>query len=299
MIQKTKSRTLVTLSFSILILSILIGCAAKKSFWGNPKTGLILMYQLSPDQVCKYNTTTEQNQTMEMMNQSMESEANTLMNYSLKETGFDTAENYITKITIDTISMNAKGPGGERTFDLSSLMGKSVKFVVSPKGKQIELSNPDSVKINLGPMAGGEQDAKSFFQDIDILPELPQNPIKIGESWTSEKNEKQPRSGMEINIDSKTTSTLKGFENIEGTDCLKIVSQITGTIDGSGEQMGRQMDIEGDIDGSSTWYFAYKKGVFVKLTSNQSIESTITVSGQANMTIPMTLEIKTEIKLVH
>ena len=297
MIKKTKFRTPVILSFSILILSILIGCAAKKPFWGNPKTGLILMYRLSPDQVWKYNTTMEQNQTMEMMNQSMESSVNTLMNYSIKETGVDTAGSYITKITIDTIGMKLKSMRGEQTFDLSSLRGKSIKFVVSPKGKQIELSNPDSVKINLGPMAGGTQDAKSFFRNI--LPALPPNPIRIGETWTSEKSIKQPKSGMEININSKTTSTLKGFENINGMDCLKIVSQITGTFDGSGEQMGRQMDIEGDIDGTATWYFAYKKGVLVKMTSEQSTESTITLSGQANMTIPMTQETKTEVKLVQ
>ncbi len=297
MIKKTKFRTLLIFSLFVLILSILIGCAAKKPFWGNPKTGLILMYKLSPEQVWKYSTTTDLNQTMEMMNQSMESSVNTLMNYSIKQIGIDTAGNYITRITIDTLSTKLKSPRGEKSFDFSSLIGKSVKFVVSPKGEQIELSNPDSVKIDLGPMAGGVRDAKTFFQNI--LPELPPNPIKIGESWTSEKSKKEPRSGMEININSKTTSTLKGFENINGMDCLKIVSQTTGTLEGSGEQMGRQMDIEGDIDGSSTWYFAYKKGIFVKMSSEQSIESTITVSGQANMTIPMTQEIKIEIKLLH
>jgi hypothetical protein len=48
----------------------------------------------------------------------------------------------------------------------------------------------------------------------------------------------------------------------------------------------------------ATWYFAYKEGIFVKMISNGSAEGTITVSGPQNMSIPMTREVKGEIKLV-
>jgi len=81
-------------------------------------------------------------------------------------------------------------------------------------------------------------------------------------------------------------------------ECLKITSKSKGTVDGTGERMGMGMNIEGDTDATITWYFAYKLGTFVKAESESFMESTIAISGPTNMTMPMTQETKSEVKLI-
>ena len=104
--------------------------------------------------------------------------------------------------------------------------------------------------------------------------------------------------GLDIVVDTETTNTVDGLETVDGMECLKIAGKITFTLEGSGQQMGADVLFEGDGDGTATWYFAYKKGVFVKSNNEMLMEGTATVSGGQNMTIPITQETKVEVKLV-
>jgi hypothetical protein len=62
--------------------------------------------------------------------------------------------------------------------------------------------------------------------------------------------------------------------------------------------MGADMTFEGDLEGESTWYFDYKKGIFIKSISEGIMEGTVAVSGQTNMTIPISQESQSETRLV-
>jgi len=81
-------------------------------------------------------------------------------------------------------------------------------------------------------------------------------------------------------------------------ECLKFATMYQGTLDGEGEQMGASLNFEGDLEGKGTWYFAYKQGMFVKSNTENFMEGTIAVSGAATMTIPMSQETKSEVRLV-
>ena len=93
-------------------------------------------------------------------------------------------------------------------------------------------------------------------------------------------------------------SALDGFETIDGMECVRVVSQVTGTIDGQGKQEGLDLVTKGEFKGTDTWYFAHKDGLLVKLVSKSTAEATVTGTGPQNITIPLTQEISTEITLV-
>ena len=73
---------------------------------------------------------------------------------------------------------------------------------------------------------------------------------------------------------------------------VKIKTLTKSAIEGSGTQMGQSLDIKGDGTATSTWYFAYKKGLFVKSTVND--ESNLKIN-LGTMEIPQTTKTKAEI----
>jgi hypothetical protein len=52
------------------------------------------------------------------------------------------------------------------------------------------------------------------------------------------------------------------------------------------------------IDGTQTWYFAVKEGMLVKTETKATIGGVITAGDPANITIPMTGEMRTETHLI-
>lgn len=272
---------------------LLFSCAAKKPFWGDEKTGFTLSYKLDKDQVMQYNTTATSTMSMEVMGQSMEINTDFMSKYTLRGTGINEEKNFVGKITIDDMSVKINSMQGDINPDMSNIKGKSFDLTFSPIGKELDYTGIEDLKMDLGQMSGGEQSIKTYFKDI--LADLPDKPVKIGDSWTVKDEQTNPQSGMDVTTVTTAVNKLEGYETVDGFECLKIVTKATGSVQGSGEQMGGTMDMEGDLETETTWYFAYKNGTFVKSVSDIFVEGTIAVQ---NMTIPYIKEIKSEIKLV-
>jgi hypothetical protein len=277
-----------------LVFCFLAGCAVKKGdLWGDPKTGLILQYRMPDDQILKYQSSGEVNQNMEIMGQSVDVEINSASVFSAKSKGLK-GDNHQLGITIDSMSTDIISMQGELSPDMSTVIGKSFDMTLSPLGKELELSGAESIKYDLG--AEGKRSISSDFQAV--FPDLADRPVKIGDTWTSTDTITEKSENNESIIHLESVNTLKGFETVDGMECVKITVELTGTSEGKGEQQGMDLISEAEVKGTATWYFAYKEGIFVKMISTVSSEGTITVSGPQNMSIPMTLEMKGEVKLV-
>jgi len=285
--------------FSILTITafLLFNCAAKKAMWGDEKTGFILTYRLDSAQKLTYNTSGTQEQNMEMMGQAMESETNFSSKYTLNGAGLNDENNLVCKVTIDDMSIKSNSAmAGEINPDLSKVKGKGFDLTFSLHGKELDWGNAKDIKYDLGQMAGGEQSIENSFRDV--FPNLPNIPVKIGDTWNEKDEQTVPQGNLEIKTITDATHKLVGYETVDGYECLKIHTKAKGTLEGTGEQMGAQLDMEGDLETESTWYFAYKQGIFVKSNSDVFMEGTVAVSGPQDMTIPMTQTTKAEIKLV-
>lgn len=278
----------------VLVVTFLAGGAVKKGDqWGDPETGLILQYRMPVDQILKYHSSEESNQRLEVMGQTIDVEANTKTAFSVKSKGLK-GDNHLLGITIDSMSMSIVSSEGELSPDLSSVIGKSFDMTLSPLGKELELSGAESIQYELP--TEGKTSIASDFQAI--FPNLAGRSVKIGDTWTSTDTITEKSESSEVQINLESVHTLKGFETIDGMECVKITAEVTGTLKGAGEQQGMDFAIEGEMKGTDTWYFAYKKGIFVKMISTGVVESSIEVIGAQDMFIPMTQEFKGEIKLV-
>ena len=276
----------------IFLLLITIGCAAKKQAWGDLQSGLILKYRFPQGKTLTYKSSSDAAQNVEAMGQSIKTTIKSDGNYSIKGTGVDDQNNLMVQVTINDINISINSPQGNINPDTSGLKGKSFNATHSPNGKQLKTAGiEDLPKIVLAP--GTERDIKDSFEGI--LPRLPDTAIKAGESWTTpiDKNIKQGQ--IAITLKGEGTSLLEGFETIQGMECVRIKSQSKSTIEGSGTQMGQELNLKGDVTAATTWYFAYKKGILVKLTSDVSEDIKINIGA---MEIPQTSKSKVELELV-
>jgi len=292
MLHKNQFVRFVTLGIIVLCLTA-TGCATKKAIWGDPQTGFILNYDIPQDKSLNYKSSSGATQNMDAMGQSIEISTKTNSEYAIKGTGTDEQNNITTQITINNLDINMTTPQGPNTPDTSALKGKSFGLSFSPKGKEIKFTGADDLKINLGQMGGGEQSVKSNFSDV--LPDLPDEPVKIGGTWAKPVDQKTQQGPIELVIKGEAVNTLEGVETIKGMECAKIVTRTKSTVEGSGEQMGQKIELKGNTESTSTWYFAFKKGLFIKASADTSSNMKINLG---TMEIPQTTKSKSETELV-
>ena len=279
---------------SIFIIAILLGCASNRPFWGNAESGYIMTYRLPTTSPIRYESKTQQHITMEMAGNPIEVDLEYTLQYSIIHSQSKEDGNSILTITIEGMEGSIGGFQGLTEIAAEPLIGKSFDIEITPIGKIIEFVNLDSLpKINLGPMAGGEQTISYFFNNL--FPILGDQPIKPGESWTSMNEEGDNENSM---IKTETTSHLVGLDQESDTGWLKIETRSAGIVSRSNQSMGMDVHFEADVESDAVWYFDYLQGKLTKLTSENVVEGTVAMSGQMTQTLPMIIEGKSTTALL-
>lgn len=277
----------------IAVITILAGCAVKKEIKADPKTGVNLTYQVPENQALQYTYTLDATQKVEVMGQTQETKIKQSSKFSVQAKGFK-EKNLLLGITLDAQDMKVATPQMNLTSTISSLNGKTFDMVLSPLGKELELIGTEKLQYELKP-TGDKQNASSPFKAI--FPDLAGRTVKIGDTWTSQDDFKDNAGGIEIHLITDNTHTLEGTEIANGLNCIKVSTKMAGTIEGKGKQRGMAMTIKGTITGTSTWYFAYEKGIHVKESTDLVVKSDVVITAQ-NMTIPVTRQMKIEVTLL-
>lgn len=287
------SRTWLIGFLSLSAVSLLASCTAKKVIlWGDPKTGLILTYRMSGNKPLNYQFNTEQSQTIEVMGQSIATESHMAIRFSVRPKGIKENHHQL-GLTIDAMKVDVEGPQGPLSPDMSKVIGKTFDITLTELGKELDISGAASIQYDLGP--AGKRNIASNFQAF--FPDLAGKPVKIGDTWTAEDLIKDETAGGEVRIRLKSEHKLDGFETLDGLECARIKSAVTGSLEGEGNEQGLVLTFKGDIEGADTWHFAYKEGIYVKMDSAAAVKGTITTSGGQNMTIPLTQKLKMETRL--
>ncbi len=282
----------VTAVLLMLILVIVLGCAGGKElakpYTGDPETGLAFQYLLNQEKTYQYTSENDMTQNMEMQGRSMQNKSTSTAKFSVTGQALDENNHLIFEVVMDSLNSVMEGMGGSRELDLSFIIGKPFKVVLSPYGEELEYIGTDSLQVDVGPMGGGKIGVERFFQRV--FPDIPKDAVKIGETWTEHEIDTSKQSGMDVVNDMELEHTFKGIETVNGYECVVLSSTGEGTLDGEGEQMGNSFVMEGYIEIESVSYFAYKEGLFVKAESSSFIEGTVAITGAMSMTLPMTIE---------
>ena len=278
----------------VLALSGLAGFAIQNVTAGaKPQSAVTLAYSFPEGKTLTYQITSTQTQNLDVMGQAVSTETNSALEFTLQPKGLKEGQ-YQLGVTVNSFKVEAQSPQGGMTADASSVVGKSFDMILSRLGKEIDTSGASSIRYSMG--LAGTRDLGGSFQAL--FPDLPDRSVKIADSWPSEDSVTQKSDAGDIRINFNTVNTPEGFETVDGFECLRIKGAVTGKMAGNLEQQGMALLFDAKIDGTQTWYFAVKEGILVKTETKASIGGVITAGDPANITIPMTGEMRTETRLI-
>ena len=278
--KKLRIKTSIALLIMAAAIISLSGCAAKKAIWGSMEKGMIMKYSMQPDKDLQYKTTSVFSQDMEVMEQQIKITGESSQQLNMKP--LVTKSNDLDyMVTIEDMSSSLLTPRGEMNAKVEEVIGQSFNFTISQLGEELEYSAAEELTYDYG-----NGDMKNISSDIQtFFPDLPETPVKVGDSWVSTETTTEKSDKGYIEIITNNIYTFYGLEEINGRDCMLINTTFTGTIKGEGQEQGMDLLTSGEIVGTGSWYFAYKEGVFVKSLSESTGKTTTEVKGPQEMTI--------------
>jgi hypothetical protein len=291
--RKNSMRISLVLLFSLPVL-LAVGCIGKKELTKGPGVPLDLRYKQAGMSVLKYRMNSNFVQTVTVRGKPIEITAEETRDFSVNHKSTDEG-NLSLVITIDSMEVNIATPQGNLEADASQVIGKTFEMAVSPLGEELDISGADTIKYDLGTQ--GRRSIESQFSVF--FPDLPGKPVGIEDSWTTESTATEEQMNNDITITIKNENTIVGFEMIQGLECAKISAPFTGTLKGKGEEEGVELITDGKIKGTSTWYFAYAEGVYVKETTVGTAEGTITAMAPERIEIPLKRDFEIEVRLLE
>ncbi len=287
-------RRLATTAVTVAIC-MLAGCAAKTDSWGDREAGLVLEHRFEEDKPHRYRVTSAFNQQMDITGESIVTTSDQSTDATVVSKGLRDGK-YALEVTIDAMTVDIGTPQGDMSPDLAGLIGQSFEMSLSVLGEESDLPDPETMQYDLGP--GGKRNAISGFQMM--FPNLTNEPIKVGDTWTTTDSLSEESSGGSVHLSFESVNTLAGFEVIDGRECAKIAATFSGTIEGDGMSGPAEWTSEGVTEGTSTWYFAFEEGIFVRETTEGTGMGTVFAEGpQGSMAIPTSQDFTMEVRLIE
>jgi hypothetical protein len=289
-----------TAAAAVAAALLLAGCAAKApapvtqppAASEKKPAGVVLEYKMPAGQILKYGEEETAREVAEVMGQTRESLTTAKNAYAFRAKG-RRGNDHLLEATIEDMSLGVTNADRDFSPDLGGVRGKSFDMVLSPSGSDVDVSGAEKITFEI---ANGPRSVASGFKLF--FPKLPAGPIRIGDSWTSSSDVEDKSGASIIKIHFESVNTLEGFETVDGMECARIGSKITGTISGRGNQDGADLAFEGTIEGADRWRFAVKEGLYVDSTSESVTKMTVSVTGPADFTMPATQTRKGEVKLI-
>ncbi len=276
-------------------VTLVIGCAGSKKLAPAPQG---LAYRWEKGTTLKYAIETDSRQSVETMGQTFESQTNSNMVVSLTPVEVFEDGSALIDFAIDTLAVRVKSVMGEMKPDLKSLIGKHIKMRVAKTGDVIEgPDSTESLEINLGRM--GTVNLEDNFRRLFL--NVPGRPVQPGETWVDRDTVQTKRSGLQINVVTETQHSLVEKKPLAGKECYFGRSKGSFTMDGAGKEpmTGSSMAFEGEGTSEYEWYFDPAGGALLQLNGTVTMEGTVSLSGQAEMTMPMETISKLKIRLLQ
>jgi hypothetical protein len=186
-------------------------------------------------------------------------------------------------VSVDSVKVTLITKKEDKTLNLPEVIGKRVKFSVSNSGKILKKEILDPVKIK---GMAEEMDLRELVQIP--LAQFPETEIKIGDKWDAAWVDTVEAMGGKAITQSKYQYKLKGKEQKNNRECLKIEYEGKETAEGNGNMQGMEIYFEKENKNEGTMYLDINSGIVVLEESEAEELTTISTAGAHSMMIPIT-----------
>jgi len=225
--------------------------------------------------------------TQTMGGQEVKMETGISFNSEMLIEGVDNSGSATTVVTLKNASIYTKIPamGRDTTMNFNDL-NEQRRVVYSSTGKQISVVSitPEKILKMLGSI--------DQFTNLQYLPE---KSFYVGDKWNDIKvdsTKASQQSPVNMNISTDMEYTLAGKEVKDGIELLKISYSGVLSITGKGNMQGMELFVEGSGKTEGFSYFNTQTSMVVYNEANTEMDMSIAVSGQQNMTMPMSQSLK-------
>ncbi len=230
----------------------------------------------------KYLSTSKIIQTMDINGQSMQANVFSALGCSIRQTDKQDG-NLKLEVMIDTMGQRTDSPNGNIGGAILDVIGKTFSITISPSGKEKDIT--EAAKITFNVEGSGPSDLSQSF--YDYFPDLPENPVSPGYTWTTTDTVKANTPAMTLMMIIKSENKFEGFETVDGTDCVKITSILSGTRDMKIQTQGNDIKMAGPFTGTGALLFSTTKGYFIKHIVTTNLLGSIEITYPEAMTFPL------------
>jgi hypothetical protein len=186
--------------------------------------------------------------------------------------------------------LRMKGRGKDTTIDMKNLLGRKTRAEMVKTGRVIKETPTDTTK------QAKASPSLNMFASAS-MPRLPEEPVGIGEKWPGVTSDTTHSADGQVIYKKNIDYTLAGREQKGAHNCLKI--DFKGKLEMSGTMKQGNMDIamEGTGETSGSFWFEASSGIMIEDGSVTVFEMTMAVTGQQEMTIPMSQKVTSSKKL--
>jgi hypothetical protein len=246
-------------------------------------------YTFKPDTPYKYLMENKNDIIQEMMGNTNSTTAETTLGttITLKEQKADGVMDLL--CTVDNAILILESDQGMKTMG-NSLAGKSFWFTMKGNG---EVTDGDTTLGNYA-----QDGAQMVSELMDMLPLLEREKLVAGSKWDYEKADTMDRGGGKIIRRKESEYSVTGTKTVKGHTCLEITFEGETSAKGKGEQGGQEFNISGSSKEKGTILFDVEQGVLVEMTTEESGDQTISLTGGQSMKINITQTGTSKLELV-
>jgi hypothetical protein len=284
--KKTFRNTLFLIIATLITSGICLPVFSQKKNKVKKSRNVMLIYNYPSDKAVKYLRTTKIVQNMEIEEQSMQTNVNSVFGCSIKSLGTQ-EKNLKLEINVDTLGQTIDSPMGSTGGAINSVKGKTFTMILSPDGKEIDISAAQSITYTV--QEGASADLSQAISDF--FPDMPEKPVKPGFTWSTTDSTTSKSSTMTVKMKVNSENKFEGFENIDGRDYAKITSALSGTREMKTKSQGMDILMYGPFKGNLIIYFDQKLGYFVKQSLTTTMPGTIEIESPESMTFPLVMDV--------
>ena len=279
---------LIVLSFTIVFSTAFI---INTNETPGSKDPVKLAYNFAAGKSISYYSATTITQAMDVNGQTMNVLINQNLAFKAKMVS-KVNEDFKLEISVDSLVSKVDSPNGSTGGKIKEVEGKTFNMSLSPLGKELDTKEAEKIEFSVEGTPGGN--LSQYF--ANVFPDLPEKPVSVGDVWVKNDTVSSKSATSNTTQIIQSSNKFEGVEKINGVDCAKIASTITGTMQTTTQNQGMDILFKGPLTGTVTLYFAVKEGNFVRREISTKMTGTIDISGAQSMTFPVVMETNSKIE---